>query len=136
MPAICFYFQVHQPFRLRHYTVFEIGQKHNYEDAEFNRDIMYKVSEKSYLPMNALLLELIQQYQGEFKASFSISGTALEQFAAYTPEVIQSFQALVQTGCVEILDETYDHSLAFLYSPEEFKRQVLQHRSLIKELFA
>ena len=135
MPAICFYFQVHQPFRLRHYTVFEIGQKHNYEDAEFNRDIMYKVSEKSYLPMNALLLELIQQYQGEFKASFSISGTALEQFAAYTPEVIQSFQALVQTGCVEILDETYDHSLAFLYSPEEFKRQVLQHRSLIKELF-
>ena len=135
MPAVCFYFQVHQPYRLRHYTVFDIGQKHNYEDAIANEGIMKKVASKCYLPMNAVLLELIERHQGAFKISFSISGTALDQFTTYAPEVIESFQKLVRTGCVEILSETYTHSLAFLFSEEEFKAQVAQHAAKVNELF-
>ena len=135
MPAVCFYFQVHQPYRLRHYTVFDIGQKHNYEDTVANEGIMRKVASKCYLPMNAVLLELIEKHQGAFKISFSISGTALDQFATYAPEVIESFQKLVRTGCVEVLSETYTHSLAFLISEEEFKAQVAQHAAKVHELF-
>lgn len=121
MSALCFYFQVHQPYRLRHYTFFDIGVDSFYEDEDANCGIMLKVARKCYLPMNALLLKLIRKYDGRFKVSFSISGTALDQFEAYAPEVIQSFRELVATGCVELLSETYNHSLAFLYSPEEFR---------------
>ena len=124
MSALCFYFQVHQPYRLRHYTFFDIGVDSFYEDEDANCGIMLKVARKCYLPMNALLLKLIRKYDGRFKVSFSISGTALDQFEAYAPEVIQSFRELVATGCVELLSETYNHSLAFLYSPEEFREQV------------
>jgi alpha-amylase len=120
---------------LRHYTVFDIGSRHDYEDVHANNEIMCKVADKCYLPMNALLLELVQKYKGEFKISFSISGVALEQFMEYAPQVIQSFKALAQTGCVEFLDETHTHALSFLYSEEEFKAQVKQHRELIKKLF-
>ena len=103
MSALCFYFQVHQPYRLRHYTFFDIGVDSFYEDEDANCGIMLKVARKCYLPMNALLLKLIRKYDGRFKVSFSISGTALDQFEAYAPEVIQSFRELVATGCVELL---------------------------------
>ena len=98
MSALCFYFQVHQPYRLRHYTFFDIGVDSFYEDEDANCGIMLKVARKCYLPMNALLLKLIRKYDGRFKVSFSISGTALDQFEAYAPEVIQSFRELVATG--------------------------------------
>ena len=87
MSALCFYFQVHQPYRLRHYTFFDIGVDSFYEDEDANCGIMLKVARKCYLPMNALLLKLIRKYDGRFKVSFSISGTALDQFEAYAPEV-------------------------------------------------
>ncbi len=135
MSAICFYFQVHQPYRLRHYTFFDIGQSPFYEDEDANCGILLKVARKCYLPMNALLLKLIKRHEGRFKISFSISGTALDQFEAYAPEVIQSYRELMATGCVEILSETYTHSLSFLYSPEEFRAQVRQHDDRIEELF-
>ena len=135
MSALCFYFQVHQPYRLRHYTFFDIGVDSFYEDEDANCGIMLKVARKCYLPMNALLLKLIRKYDGRFKVSFSISGTALDQFEAYAPEVIQSFRELVATGCVELLSETYNHSLAFLYSPEEFREQVALHDERIEALF-
>ena len=135
MPDICFYFQVHQPYRLRHYTFFDIGQSPFYEDEDANCGILLKVARKCYLPMNALLLRLIKRHKGRFKASFSISGTALDQFEAYAPEVIQSYRELMETGCVEMLSETCAHSLAFLYSPEEFRLQVLRHDDRIEELF-
>ena len=135
MPAVCFYFQVHQPYRLRHYTVFDIGKEHSYEDIPANQGIMQKVANKCYLPMNALLLELIKKYNGAFRISFSCSGTALEQFQEYAPEVIESFQALAATGCVEFLDETHTHSLACLYSLEEFKEQIREHNQLMQKLF-
>lgn len=135
MPSLCFYFQVHQPYRLRHYSFFDIGKDHFYEDAEANRSIMEKVARKCYLPMNELLLKLIRRENGRFKVAFSISGVALEQFAQYKPEVIDSFRRLVKTGCVELLSETYAHSLASLYDLEEFAEQVKLHDRMIGDCF-
>ncbi|MFO7536177.1 MAG: glycoside hydrolase family 57 protein [Kiritimatiellia bacterium] len=133
MPSVCFYFQVHQPFRLRHYTFFDIGENHFYEDDEQNRIILNKVARKCYLPMNRLLLELIERHKGAFRISFSITGVALDQFEKYDPEVLVSFKKLARTGCVEFLNETAYHSLAFLFSPREFKEQVdIQHRRIEK----
>ncbi len=133
MPSICFYFQVHQPYRLRHYSFFDIGNNHYYEDVDANRTILEKVANKCYLPMNALLLKMIRQWEGKFRISFSISGVALDQFAEYQPEIIDSFRALADTGCAEFISETYAHSLAALYDPEDFRAQVKAHDEMIEE---
>ncbi len=133
MASVCFYFQVHQPFRLRRYSVFDTDR--NYFDEFKNAEICRKVAHKCYLPANRLLLEMIQRHDQRFAVSFSLSGSVIEQFRLYTPEVLESFQDLAQTGCVEFLDETYYHSLAFLYSRQEFRKQVEMHRALMKELF-
>jgi alpha-amylase len=135
MPSICFYFQVHQPFRLKPYDCFQIGHDHRYEDEAKNREILDRVSEKCYLTANATLLDLVHKYQGKFKISYSISGTAIEQMEKYRPDVLESFKVLARTGCVEFLAETYYHSLSFLYSKDEFVRQVKKHGAKIKEHF-
>ena len=135
MRSICFYFQVHQPYRLRTYRFFDIGEKHDYFDEFNNRTIMRKVAEKNYLPMNALLLDLIHEYGSAFKVSFSISGTALDQFEAYAPDVLESFKRLAETGNVEFLAETYSHSLSALKSKEEFTKQVKMQSEKIERLF-
>ncbi|WP_439487673.1 glycoside hydrolase family 57 protein [Algoriphagus sp.] len=135
MRNICFYFQVHQPYRLKPYRFFDIGEDHHYWDDFSNRSIMRKVAQKCYLPMNSLLLELINKYNGAFKVSFSISGTFMDQMEAYAPDVLESFQKLVATGHVELLNETYSHSLASLKSRDEFKNLVYRHQAKIKELF-
>ena len=133
--SICLYFQVHQPNRLRLYRFFDIGKDSHYYDDFANRTILRRVAQKCYLPMNALLLELIEAHKGAFKVAFSISGSVLEQFDRYAPEVIESFRKLAQTGCVEFLSETYYHSLASLQSPIEFKNQVLKHKAAIEHYF-
>jgi alpha-amylase len=134
--SVCFYFQVHQPFRLRkNYSFFDIGANHFYEDEEANRAICNKVSAKCYIPMNQLLLELIRRHEGRFKVAFSISGIALEQLRRFNPQVIDLFQELAATGAVEFINETYYHSLAFLFSRADFKKQVLEHKKLVKDLF-
>lgn len=133
--SICFYFQVHQPTRLRLYRFFDIGKDSHYYDDFTDRTIMKRIAQKCYLPMNALLLEQIKATKGAFKVAFSISGTALEQFDRYAPEVIDSFRALAETGSVEFLSETYYHSLAALNSPAEFKHQVLKHKEAIEKYF-
>ena len=135
MKTVCLYFQVHQPWRLKVYRFFNIGKDHNYLDDFTNRAIMQKVARQCYLPMNALLLNLIKENKGAFKCSFSITGTAVEQFRAYAPEVLDSFRALAETGCVEFLAETYSHSLASLSSKEDFVEQVKLHSKMIKEEF-
>lgn len=135
MVAICIYFQVHQPRRLRKYTYFDIGKNHYYEDDEANREIFLKVANKCYLPTNALLLELIKKYKNTFKVSFSLSGVFIEQSKLYSPETLDSFKRLAATGQVEFLNETYHHSLSFLFSQEEFKDEVAKHRQLIKKEF-
>lgn len=134
MVSICFYFQVHQPIRLRNYSVFDIGNNQNYFDEKKNREIVQKVANKCYLPMNGLLLEQINKHKGKFKVSFSISGIALEQFEEYAPMVVESFKALAKTGCVEFLSETYYHSLSFIYNKEEFDKQIELHAKKIKEV--
>ena len=134
MVSVCFYFQVHQPYRTRKYSVFDIGES-NYFDKIKNSEIMKKIALKCYLPTNKLMLELIKKYNGRFKIAYSISGVALEQFEEYAPEVIDSFKKLVDTGCVEILSETYYHSLAYLYSKKEFDEQVKMHKKKVKKLF-
>lgn len=135
MRSICLYFQVHQPFRLRTYRFFNIGDDHQYYDEYQNRQIVKRVAEKCYLPANRMILELIREYGSAFKISFSISGTALDQFQLYSTEVIQSFRQLADTGCVEFLAETYAHSLASLGNKDEFFRQVDHHRKTIEHLF-
>lgn len=131
----CLYFQVHQPFRLRKYGVFDIGQRSNYFDEKKNKEIMEKVARKCYLPTNNLFLELIKKHGDNFKLAFSITGTVLDQMEKYSPEVLESFKKLADTGNVEFLSETYYHSLSYLYSKEDFKEQVEMHQNKIKELF-
>ena len=135
MKKICFYFQVHQPFRLRTYRFFDIGNSHDYFDEFANSSIMRKVADKCYLPMNSLLLELVNQYQGRFKIAFSISGVAIDQMEMYAPDVLESFKRLAQTGHVEFLAETYSHSLASLTDRVEFETQVKNHVKKIQEHF-
>jgi len=135
MPDLCFYFQVHQPFRLRKYRVFDISHNHLYFDSSKNREIMNRIAKKCYIPMNNLILKLINETDGKFKVAYSITGTALEQFEKYTPHVLDSFRQLNDTGRVEFLSETYYHSLSYLYSKDEFKEQVSMHRKKIYELF-
>ncbi len=139
MPSICLYFQVHQPYRIKRYRVFDIGKNHSYFDENGdnnlnNLKIFRKVANKCYLPANQVMLELLKKHP-EFKISYSFSGVFLEQMEEYGPEVLKSFQELVKTGRVEILDETFYHSLSFLYSKEEFHSQVKLHRNKVKKLF-
>ena len=133
MASVCFYFQLHQPFRLRRYSVFDTDR--NYFDDLKNAEICRKVAIKCYLPANRTFLETIRMHEGRFRIAYSISGCLLEQLQAYVPEVIDSFHELNATGCVEFLNETYYHSLAFLYSREEFRQQVELHRATIKRFF-
>jgi alpha-amylase len=137
--AIVLYLHVHQPYRIRHYTIFDAGKNHDYftsgyETDESNERIMHKVAQKSYLPTNTKLLQLLGHHP-EFRLSLSITGSALEQLEQWAPEALKSFQDLVATGKVEILAETYHHTLAFFYSRTEFEMQVAMHRKKIKELF-
>jgi alpha-amylase len=106
MRTLCLYFQIHQPFRFRRYRFFDIGSQHYYYDDYMNESIMRKVADKCYLPANKIMLDLIKKHEGKFKVAFSISGTAIDQFELYAPEVIDSFKKLANTGCVEFLSET------------------------------
>lgn len=137
--GITLYLHVHQPWRVRDYTIFDTAHAHEYFDGSADNDrnnekVLRKVADKSYRPMNALLERLLMAYP-EFKLSLSITGTFIEQAERWAPDVLESFRRLVSTGQVEIVAETYYHSLAFFYSREEFVRQVELHRQKIRELF-
>jgi alpha-amylase len=140
MPSIALYLKTHQPFRVKRYRFFDIGQDHNYfnDDHPTNKTnndfIIRKVATKSYLPANKKLLSLLNKYS-DFCFSISLSGVLLEQLERVSPETIVSFQKLVETGRVEVLGETYYHSLSFFYSKEEFERQVLMQEKILKRLF-
>ncbi len=134
MVNVCFYFQVHQPFRMRQYSVFETGKKQDYFDDQKNIEVLRKVARKCYIPANNLMLELLDRHP-DFKISYSLSGVFIEQCEKWAPEVLTSFKRLVDTGRVEILSETYHHSLAYIFSKEEFKEQVMLHKAKVKEHF-
>ncbi len=138
--GITLYLHVHQPWRVRKYSIFDTAEQHDYfaepdQGTDRNNErVLRKVADKSYRPMNALLEKLLHTHP-EFKVSLSITGTLLEQVEQWAPDVIESFQRLVKTGRVEIVAETYYHSLAFFYSREEFEQQVEMHRDKIRKLF-
>jgi alpha-amylase len=133
MACVCLYFQIHQPFRLRRYSVFDTD--HHYFDDHKNAEMCRHIAAASYVPAMQVLLDSIKYLDGRFRVAFSVTGSALEQFQLYAPQVIELLQQLNGTGCVEFLDETFYHSLSFLYSREEFRAQVEMHRRKIKELF-
>lgn len=135
MKAITLFFQVHQPLRLKTYRFFNMGRDHHYLDDSANRSIMQRVAAECYLPMNELLLKLIKANKGNFKVSFYISGIAIEQFKAYTPEVMDSFRRLADTGAVEFVGGTYSMSLTSLVSREEFEDDARLHAKTIKAEF-
>ncbi|HIU55085.1 MAG TPA: alpha-amylase, partial [Candidatus Gallibacteroides avistercoris] len=135
MKTICFYFQIHQPFRLKRYRFFDIGSDHYYYDDFNNEEIIHRIAQRSYIPANQTLLEMIRNSNGKFKVAFSISGVALDQLEIYVPEFIDSMKELAKTGCVEFLSETYAHSLSSLIDPIEFQNQVKEHADRIEMLF-
>lgn len=135
MKNVCLYFQVHQPFRNKKYSFFEMGKEHYYYDDFMNENQLRKIARNSYVPTCRLLERLIEENKGKFKVALSISGTALDQFEMYSPAVLESFKRLADTGCVEFLGETYSHSLVSLYDKDLFEKQVKKHSKRIKDLF-
>ena len=139
MASICFYFQVHQPLRMRKFSIFEDNSKDPYSlyfDVKLNREIFEKVAKKCYLPTNKIMLDLISKHDGKFKISYSLTGVFLEQCCSYMPQVLDTFEDLAKTGCVDFLSETYFHSLVSLFNDKsEFKDQIEQHKKILKELF-
>lgn len=133
MASVCLYFQIHQPPRLRRYSVFD--NTHDYFDEPNNEAILLKVAEKCYLPATQLLLKMIQRHEGRFRLAFSVTGGVIDQFRQHCPQMIELLQKAAETGCVEFLSETYHHSLAFIYSRQEFRQQVDQHDQLMRDLF-
>lgn len=137
--AIVLYLHMHQPYRIKQYSIFDAAHDHHYFNDESNTDlnnrrVFERVAETSYRPMNTLLKRLLTQHP-DFRLSLSITGTFLEQVEQWAPDVLRDLQDMVATGKVELLGETYYHSLAFFYSSSEFERQVRMHRTKIEELF-
>jgi alpha-amylase len=134
-PLVCLFFEVHQPNRLRKYDFFDIGQSPFYEDDELNERLLNEACELSYLPANRLFKKLIEESDGRFRISMSLSGVLIEQLEVYRPDVLKSFQELHATGAVEIVGETYYHSMGFHRSKKEFAEQVEKQTAKIQEVF-
>lgn len=137
--AIALYLHVHQPYRVRPYSVFDIGDQHSYfdlkDDSKLNNEKMFlKVAAASYWPMVNLLQSSLDRYP-EFRLSLSITGDFMEQAEAWAPDLLNAFKRLVASGRVEIVAETYYHSLAFFYNVREFEAQVDKHMRKVKDVF-
>jgi alpha-amylase len=133
MASVVFYFQVHQPYRLKRYTVFDNSPF--YFDTQRNGDICRKVAEKCYRPATSLILDLVKRHKGRFRVAYALTGVVLDQMAEFCPDVLDLFKRLAETGCCEFLGETYCHSLSFLYSRAEFAEQVDMHTRKVQALF-
>jgi len=133
MASVVLYFELHQPWRLRRYSVFDTDPF--YFDNEANERILRKVADKCYRPATQKMLDLVRRHDGRFRCSYSVSGTALRQLEEWAPDVLDTLNDLVDTGACELLDETSHHSLSFLFSRAEFDRQVALHREEVARLF-
>jgi len=133
MASVVLYFQIHQPYRLKRYSVFDSHPY--YFDSGKNGEICRKVADKCYRPATGLMLDLVKRHKGNFRISYSITGVVLEQLEEFAPDVIDLFKRLAETGCCEFLAETHHHSLSFLYSKSEFAEQVDLHTRKIQTLF-
>lgn len=135
MRSVCFYFKIHQPYRLKRYRFFDIGNDHYYYDDFADDEIMSRLAMSSYIPMVDTLHHMVSKGNGQFKFSLSISGTAIEQMQVYAPELLEKLRALADTGCVEFLAGTYSHSLSSLEDPEEFRNDVMRHSETVYRIF-
>ena len=135
LQPICFFFEAHQPNRLKPYSFFHIGNDPFYEDDDLTRQLLDDACEKCYLPANEMMTQLIEEGRGQFKISLSVSGILLEQLENMRPDVLESFQKLHATGGVEIVAETYYHSLGYHKSKKEFAAQVEKQMAKVKEVF-
>lgn len=135
MKTICLHFHAHQPYRLKKYRFFNIGQDHLYADDEINKDNLNHVSHRSYAPLNAVLQEMKEQYGDAFKASIGLSGLLAQQLKESEKEIYDSFRRAADDGSIEVVGETYSHSLASLGDQKEFERQVKKQQALIKKDF-
>lgn len=133
--TLCLHFQIHHPVHLIKYHFFDIGKNSDYADSFENKSMIKKMAEQCYLPVNAMMMELIKKYDGQFRFSISISGLVVEMFRRHSPEVLESFKQLVSTGCVELCAQTFQHSLSSVLDKEEFVSQVKAHSDTMKELF-
>ena len=133
MPSVCCYFQMHQPMRLRRYSVFDTNP--DYFDAELNRSVLDKVAGKCYIPATKAISDLVKKHDGEFRVSFGVTGVLLTQLRAHAPEVIDQLASLAETGHVDFAAEPYYHSLSFMYSRDEFREQVEMQAETLEELF-
>lgn len=135
MTSVCMYFQIHQPFRLRRFWPDDRTGFFRYFDERSNKEIFERVAHKCYLPTNKMLLDLIDEYKGEFRFSLSVTGTLLEQCELWEKDVLEGFSQMAKTGAVEFLDETFYHSLASLFEDKtEFKEEIQEHQTRIVEL--
>ena len=139
MRAVCLYLHIHQPVRYREYSIFDVGNNSNYfydnySGRQSNERIFRKVADKSYYPMLNLLYKNMIEHP-DFKVSFSITGTWLEQAEKWAPDLINIIRDMVNRGQAEIVGETYYHSLAYFYNLDEFNDQVKMHTGLIERLF-
>jgi alpha-amylase len=135
MRNICFYFQIHLPYRLKRYRFIEIGQDHYYYDDFQIEERIRAYVEQSLLPANRTVAEMIRSSNGKFRCAFTISGVTLDQLEHFAPEVIDSFKDLAKTGCVEFMAEPYAHSLSSVFDVTEFERQLRLHADKIETLF-
>ncbi len=135
MSSVCLVFTVHIPYILKNYSFFEIGENPFYANEEANEEQVLNIAKNCYLPANKIIAENIKKYKKAFKVSFAISGTTLDLLEEHAPEVIESFQTLAETGCVDFLAEPHAHGFSFLYSKAELKEQVAKHGRRIKKLF-
>ena len=135
MVDICLCFAIHEPYFLRRYTIFDVKENHIYEDDDRSCNHLISLAKNSYLPMLDVLHRQCKRYPKEFHFALTVSSVALDLFEQYTPEVLKSLKALADTGCVEFITETAPHSLAFLYSKDEFVRQVKSQNERLEQVF-
>lgn len=135
MKNICFCFQMHAPYKMKRYRFFEIGQDHYYyDDMQTEEHLDYLVN-ASYLPLCNTIKEMIRLSKGRFHCALSVSGTTLEMFQQFAPEMIDVLNELAATGCVEFVATPYAYSLASVYSETEAVEQLQLQQAMVKELF-
>jgi len=136
MNNICLYFQIHHPLSLQTFRYFDVGAKRSYFDNIRIENEVREFAKYYILPSNDFLLKLIQKTKGELKITFYISGTALDLFLMYAPEVLNSFRTLSDCGTIEFAGGTAYHSIVSLSDyKEEFKKQIKRHYERIEYFF-
>ena len=135
MKNICFCFQMHAPYRLKRYRFFEIGHDHYYYDDMATEEHINWLVQTSYLPLCQTIRDMINLSKGKFHCSISISGTMIEMFEQFNPEMIDILKELASTKCVEFLATTYSYTLASEYDQDEFKKQLKLQGELLESIF-